>query len=623
LGQTQQERPDHVTAMRMEVADAGLPGSPSQHEQHVDDLLRELDGNSINSCASCAPTELAVRASSLVTDLSCVSSASAWAKLRVACNATTKIKKKLPVAAEAPSWSIRKIKDSMAPVSGGRRDPNATWSLRVSVVGAKDLPKLDTFGLSDPYACISVFEVEDGMDQGGDLIAAIDHNVSKTNRKEHTTTQNGSTTHVLNPMRRTRVEPQTLEPRWLEVFHFDGIRQVRMDENADLVVGKAEEGNMSGKQLVALITLHDHDYSFSDDFSGRVVIPVDAQLSQRQVHMLFNNDATPLIGKSGKQASICVQYDYSPDLLLKKPITDKHFEHGSNHRFSYCVADMQGWRTTMEDAHSANLGFGNKHDAFFAVFDGHGGQDVAQFAALKLPSLLLQSHHYQRGNFTAALTSACTDTDCALMTRKGCKECAELRGEKNTTEAPIPSSGATACMCLVHGVDVYCANIGDSRAVLCKDKDGWPTAYDLSTDHKPTDKVEVERIQAAGGSIIDGRVQGLLAVSRSIGDLEFKDDENLPLSRQMVSSCPDVKRYTLKECDTFILIACDGIWDVFSSQEAVARVHRYLQTMSLQQAVAALLDAALSTHPSKNKGLGTDNMTAMIVDLKPFSSRNT
>lgn len=228
----------------------------------------------------------------------------------------------------------------------------------------------DDCRLADPYACVSLLLVEDGISNGVDLISCLDHNVSKSNRKEHETTRNGNATRMINPMRRTKVVNQCLDPKWRQVFHFDGARSAKMDMDGVLQVSDAEIGNMGGRQLVALVTIHDHDFLQADDFGGRCVISVAPGLTDRVWIPLVDNNGSKIIGKSGRQAHVALQFDYSVALLLNKPDMTKHNDEGRNHRFKFCAASMQGWRTTMEDAHVGLLRFGGKHDAFFGVFDG-------------------------------------------------------------------------------------------------------------------------------------------------------------------------------------------------------------------------------------------------------------
>ena len=89
----------------------------------------------------------------------------------------------------------------------------------------------------------------------------------------------------------------------------------------------------------------------------------------------------------------------------------------------------------------------------------------------------------------------------------------------------------------------------------------------MSYDHKPEDRIERERIYNAGASIIDGRVNGNINLSRAIGDLEYKENASLPPEQQAVTAFPDIKEVTLQPNDEFIVLACDGIWDVLSNQD--------------------------------------------------------
>lgn len=86
-------------------------------------------------------------------------------------------------------------------------------------------------------------------------------------------------------------------------------------------------------------------------------------------------------------------------------------------------------------------------------------------------------------------------------------------------EGPGSSSGCTAVVALLAGNELYVANAGDSRCVVCRNG----TAMDMSLDHKPEDTEELERIQKAGGRVtMDGRVNGGLNLSRAIGDHAYK-----------------------------------------------------------------------------------------------------
>ena len=86
---------------------------------------------------------------------------------------------------------------------------------------------------------------------------------------------------------------------------------------------------------------------------------------------------------------------------------------------------------------------------------------------------------------------------------------------------------------------IYCANAGDSRAVLCRSG----RSHALSKDHKPENKEEIERIKKAGGFVTGGRINGNLNLSRCIGDLEFKRNPKFDQKNQMIIAVPEVTKY--------------------------------------------------------------------------------
>lgn len=147
------------------------------------------------------------------------------------------------------------------------------------------------------------------------------------------------------------------------------------------------------------------------------------------------------------------------------------------------------------------------------------------------------------------------------------------------------------------------ANIGDSRALLGR----AGTTVALTEDHKPTNAEEKARIEAAGGFVQAARVDGQLALSRAMGDSQYKGNSEIPDDQQKVIAVPDVTTETLGPND-FLLICCDGIFESFTNEEAVNFVAEKLKTNGDDPAMimALLLDAVL--HAGSK-----DNMTAVLV----------
>merc|ERR550514_1084494 len=128
----------------------------------------------------------------------------------------------------------------------------------------------------------------------------------------------------------------------------------------------------------------------------------------------------------------------------------------------------------------------------------------------------------------------------------------------------INQSGCTACCCLLDERSIYTAHLGDARAVICRS--GLAVRLTSMSDHKATDHAEAQRVVDAGGSILNERVNGMLAISRAFGDHEMKKPK---LPQDVVSNVPDITSTELTEQELFIIVACDGLWDVMSDQDAV------------------------------------------------------
>ncbi|XP_029529798.2 integrin-linked kinase-associated serine/threonine phosphatase 2C isoform X1 [Oncorhynchus nerka] len=246
------------------------------------------------------------------------------------------------------------------------------------------------------------------------------------------------------------------------------------------------------------------------------------------------------------------------------------------------VAARRGEREEMQDAHIllsdmksclSTLPTTVSRLAYFAVFDGHGGARASRFAAEHL-------HH------TLALKFPKVETENLDKLVKKClldtfRQTDEDFLKKASSQKPAWKDGSTATCMLVVDDMVYVANLGDSRAVLCRMEqemqggDRKCVTLALSKEHNPTIYEERMRIQRAGGTVRDGRVLGVLEVSRSIGDGQYK--------RIGVISTPDLRRCQLTPNDRFIILGCDGLFKVFSAEDAVKYVLNVLQNGSVER----------------------------------------
>ncbi|KAK9468831.1 phosphatase 2C-like domain-containing protein [Lipomyces arxii] len=316
---------------------------------------------------------------------------------------------------------------------------------------------------------------------------------------------------------------------------------------------------------------------------------------------------------------------------------------------------------------SRNVGNHISQDAgYFAVFDGHAGKGVADWCGQKL-HLLLEEHLKKDPNIPVPelLDHTFTEADAILGAKQSIKNAgctavvAVLRWEDRVYDSHdnvSKSDGSTPVTALksnksemsaqnlyrhyhfLHhhrisdSVDevratgvgssssllprqtsvrermLYTANAGDARIVLCRKG----KAYRLSYDHKGTDSMEAQRIANSGGLVLNGRVNGILAVTRALGDTYIK---------KLVTSHPYTTETYVTEDDEFIILACDGLWDVTTDQQAVDLIRTIKNP---QEASKKLIEYALSH-------FSMDNLTCMVVRfdskmgemIKQAHTRNT
>jgi serine/threonine protein phosphatase PrpC len=254
--------------------------------------------------------------------------------------------------------------------------------------------------------------------------------------------------------------------------------------------------------------------------------------------------------------------------FLDTPLTEKTTEISEDAQKNVWVgmSCMQGWRAQMEDDHVISLSLPQAMDvSLFGVFDGHGGDHVAHYTAKHVERHLVNAKDFGSSPRTLdALQSAFREAILALD--------AELRVQPEYVNGH-DQSGSTLTMVAITPEAIVCANTGDSRSVLCR----AGQAIDLSNDHKPSLDEEKNRIEHAGGHVKFNRVNGDLAVSRALGDFAYKQRDDLPAEAQAVTALPELKSEPRSAADEFVLLACDGVWDVLSSQECCTFVSNLLR----------------------------------------------
>jgi len=233
--------------------------------------------------------------------------------------------------------------------------------------------------------------------------------------------------------------------------------------------------------------------------------------------------------------------------------------------------------------------------SFFGVFDGHSGGTVSKYASKELHKILVNDSDFKSKNYEKALKSTFFKLD----------EQMQKDAELSNCEA-----GSTAVVSLITDKSLYIANCGDSRAIISSNGKAIP----LSTDHKPTLPDEKTRIYNSGGFLQSGRVNGQLAVSRSLGDFIYKTNTGMSNEEQTVTANPDVLIREIAEDDEFIVLACDGVWDYMSNEQVIEFIREGISNrLGLSQIAENLLNECASEKDDGSKKPSFDNMTMIIV----------
>eukprot|EP00543_Licmophora_paradoxa_P006353 CAMPEP_0202450986 /NCGR_PEP_ID=MMETSP1360-20130828/9514_1 /ASSEMBLY_ACC=CAM_ASM_000848 /TAXON_ID=515479 /ORGANISM="Licmophora paradoxa, Strain CCMP2313" /LENGTH=656 /DNA_ID=CAMNT_0049069447 /DNA_START=93 /DNA_END=2063 /DNA_ORIENTATION=+ len=337
----------------------------------------------------------------------------------------------------------------------------------------------------------------------------------------------------------------------------------------------------------------------------------------------------------------------------------------SVNRFDFGISEAIGARPTMEDRTLVlqSLVYDIKDGSqflnepkdqleelsmisFAAVFDGHGGNECSNYLVDALPHQLRLHLLGQRERIITAIkqsrnnngnnnTDQPTNEDPVSELMRKIIKAAYLKTDKDfITPKTAPQSGSTAATVILMGRRLFAPNVGDSRVVLCR---GGGQCVELTSDHKPSRPDEAARVRAAGGFILHKRVMGELAITRAFGDKSFKmgikamleddaedftkttgangrEQQTKDLTAPLVSAEPEIASMIVSHNDEFLLLACDGLFDVFRSQDAIALARQELIAHRGEPAEVAriLSDQAIRVRRSR------DNVSILIIVLRPF-----
>ena len=253
----------------------------------------------------------------------------------------------------------------------------------------------------------------------------------------------------------------------------------------------------------------------------------------------------------------------------------------------YCYIEDQNFRGYMEDYCLVIENFNNsKNNYFCLIADGHGGDEVAIYIKDNFPDIFKESLK-NHSSFEKAARHSFSVCDKNVVNQSSSLTGSTLNIVFIKYESDIISGDKYI---------INCANVGDSRTVLVNEN----KATRLSYDHKASDLKEKARIEKEGGFVANGRLLSQLALSRSIGDIDYKS--------YGLSSEPYIYSLTIRKdkFNQFIVIASDGIWDCVEDYELVNIIKQNnLETKKISESIVTL---------AKKRG-SLDNISCIVIKL--------
>ncbi|KAM8720782.1 hypothetical protein ACLKA7_006771 [Drosophila subpalustris] len=268
---------------------------------------------------------------------------------------------------------------------------------------------------------------------------------------------------------------------------------------------------------------------------------------------------------------------------LSKIMNDMELPSAQNEKFLVGNCCVREWQPGRRDIHTCINSLKEDPTAsYYAVFDPHGGDTVAQYAAKHLHETIVRQPEYAAGNnIEKALRQSFLDIDSEML--------------QNEFGGGDPFVGSTAVVVLIKEGKLYCANVGNSCAIACV---GGQVEL-LSVEHQPT--AEKPRLY------------------RILGDFELKLAHEKPVD-ELFTAYPNVETFELTDDWEFVIVACDGVWGAMGQADVLKFCrHRIGQGMQPNEICEDLMNYCLAHDDVDHL---TGDLTVILICLlngQPYS----
>ena len=320
---------------------------------------------------------------------------------------------------------------------------------------------------------------------------------------------------------------------------------------------------------------------FHNKSGGNIKINIDCAV-KKKINDIEQKDAKNIniikINKNELDVHDIVNYSENNLIKIKnmpfkkqKKLIEYFYKEEPNLNHNKSMEDFIFIKTPFMDIKKHNL-------SLFALFDGHGGKDVAEYLKNNICDVLTKTiNESEDFNLENIIKNAIGKIDKDLQKLKNVKEC-----------------GSTGTIVLIDNDIVYCVNVGDSKCYIINDKE----AIQMTEDHNCRNKLEVETIKKKGAIVFNGRVFGCLCLTRTFGDTDFKEFG--------IDCEPYIKKISInKDNIKYIVIASDGIWDIVDDKQ-LFKIQNELKTGNSEEFCNNLVEYSLN-------GGSNDNISCIVL----------
>lgn len=288
--------------------------------------------------------------------------------------------------------------------------------------------------------------------------------------------------------------------------------------------------------------------------------------------------------------SYSTQKKYDHIFFTNSNIPDNSGDHSETGSCFQIIQKANG--KEQQDKYKVRLATNESEMPFFGVYDGHSTHQISELIANKLDQYIFENF-----SKTSDLNKSIKDAFDALET----EVMNGLRTEK-------PRGGSTVLCTIIQNKQIHVANLGDSQGIVTNGEKFTV----LSELHDFTNEAERKIVEQKGGIILRNRLQGALAVSRSIGDINYKE---------FMSSEPEISVYNIEDQDEYLILATDGFWNGLSPENCTLKIQEFKKSENhfggdLKGLADFLIEEAKANIKTKK-----DNMTLIIVELNKISKK--